>query len=279
MSRITTIVLVLCVMLATPVLGHWEYDGTSITIGGPGSGSGSDPLGTWSWSASASGNVYPDMDYMEATGRVHGNAACVLYTDFGLGLQRYVQGYSMVSGTSSYHWVEDGTSKEITLDVYVTVDNGDISYDGYALNYLGNTPTTSSSEAYMQGGGSASGVYSFYPYGYGSGGANTGGGSYASNSWGGVDATTDNSDGWQPSTKEGQYEGHLVISGSVSDTYTGSPWGTSFSATASLNGLADAQGRIVVNGSPHFGGFNAAAAYDITGNGTIYLSGNIDDRE
>ena len=279
MNRIGTVILMLCAMLATPVLGYWEYDGTSVTIGGPGSGSGSDPYGTWSWSASASGSVDYDVTYVDTSGRAHGNAACVLYTDFGMGLQRYVYGTSRVDGTSSYHWVPDQTSKEITVDVYVTVDNGYISYDGYALNYLGNTPTTSSSEAYVQSGGNATGVYSFYPYGYGSGGANTQGGSYAGNSWGGVDATTDESNGWQPSTKEGQYEGHLVISGSVSDTYTGSPWGNNFSATAAVAGLADAQGRIVVNGSPHFGGFNASAAYDITGSGSIYLSGNIDDRE
>jgi hypothetical protein len=266
-------------MLAAPVLGYWEYDGTSVTIGGPGSGSGSDPYATWGWSAYAWGDVDYDVTYLETSGHAVGDASVQLYTDYGLGLQRSAYGYSEVSGTSSYHWVPDETSKEITVDVYATIDDGDISYYGYALNYLGTSPTTCSSQAYLQGGGGATGVFNFYPYGYGYGVANSEGGSYADNSGGGVEATTDDSDAGQGSN-DGWCGGELVVSGSVDDTYTGSPWGNSFSATASLNGMAYVQGQIVItNPQYYFGGFNAGAGYDVSGSGSIYLSGNIDDLE
>jgi hypothetical protein len=169
-----------------------------------------------------------------------------------------------VQGTSSYHWVDDETSKEITVDVDVTVDYGEIYCAGYLVDYGGTSPTCYS-DGYVLGGGSVPSVFASYPYGYsylsGSMGGFTG-----DNSWFGVEATTDEL-------------GHLVISGSVNDTYTGTPWGNSFSATAAVFGLAGAQGRIVITGQPSYGGFYAGADYSVSADSSVSLSGNIDDLE
>jgi hypothetical protein len=92
MSKIIALVVMLCAVLTTPVVGYWEYDGTTVTIGGP--GSGSDPYGTWGWEAYANGSVYPSMGYLAATGYAYGYAWCELYTYDELGLQRSVYGTS-----------------------------------------------------------------------------------------------------------------------------------------------------------------------------------------
>jgi hypothetical protein len=278
MSRIGKIGLALCVMLATPVLGHWEYDGTTQTIGGPGSGSGSDPYGTWSWSASAYGWVDPGVTSVTTSGQAYGNVWVNLYTYYQLGLQRSAYGTSRVEGTSSYHWVEDQTSKEITIEIHLTMDEGHLNYEGYALDYLWTSPATSSSQTYIQDGGSASGVASFYPYGYGYGVAYSGSGSNADNSSAGVEATYDYSDAGQANGDMGWYEGELVVSGSADfGPYPGTPPGLYFSATAALLGSAYVQGQIVINGQPYYGGFYAYADYYVNGTSTFALSGNIAD--
>jgi hypothetical protein len=262
MSKITTLALMVSVVLAPPVLGYWEYDGTTVTIGGP--GSGSDPYGTWGWSAYASGSVYPSMDYLAATGYAYGYAWCELGTWDELGLQRSVYGTSRVEGTSSYHWVEDETPKEITVDVEVTVDYGEIYCEGEVVDYEGTSPTCYS-DGYVLGGGSASSVINFYPYGY-SYLTGSKSGFSGDNNWGGVEATTNEL-------------GYLVVSGDANDTYPGTPWGNSFSATAMVFGLAEARGKIVITGQPSSGGFYAGADYFISAGSSVSLSGNIDDRE
>lgn len=72
----------------------------------------------------------------------------------------------------------------------------------------------------------------------------------------------------------------LVVVGDVDDSYTGTPWGNTFTATASLNAMVEARGRIVVPNPLYcFGGFEADAYYEMTGDGMVVLSGNIDDQE
>jgi len=215
------------------------------------------------------------MYYIDSSGDVKGGADIQLYTDYGLGTQRSAYASNWVRGTSSYHWVGGGTPSELTVyfstDVYI-----DISYYGYALNYLGNSPASCSCQAYTQGGGNST-IFGFYPYGYGSGTANSEGGSSAGNDWYGIEPATDDSDAYQPSSKEGSCAGHLVISGTAHADYADTPSGLYFSATASLDGASYVQGQITINGSPHFGGFNAGAGHEIYGTCSVDLDGDIDD--
>ncbi len=253
----TTTILAICAMLATPVLGYWEYDGTTSIIGGPSSGSGTNADGTGAWSAWADGNVTPGVTTLQASGVIGGEAWVQLYTYYQLGLDREAFGASRVEGTSSYHWVDDNTSKDISVTFFITVNDARIEYEGYALNYLGTSPATSSSTGYIQYGGNTT-FLTYYPYGYGYGVADSEGGSNAYNLWGDVQATYDYANAWQYDDL-GRYEGELVMAGTVDlGPYTDTPSGLSFFATSSLDGMAYAEGRIVVNDPDfHYGGFYA----------------------
>jgi hypothetical protein len=278
MNKIGTIALMLCAVLATPLFAYWERDGVAVIIGGPGSGQGSDG-DSWTWSAGANGDVDYDIGYMEAWGTIHGSAWVRLYTDDGPGHERTACGQSRVQVTTSYHWVADATSKEIFADVYATINDSDFGCTGYALNYLDTSPTTCSSRAYAQGGAEVTSICSYYPNGYTYGSANSEGGTYVDNDWWGVEATIDSAVPSQ-SSDTGSYSARLVVVGDISDSYSGTPWGTTFSATASLNGAVEARGKIVVqNPSYCFGGFVADASYELSGNGMVLLTGNVDDLE
>ena len=131
MSRIGTAIVMLCAALATPVLGYWEHDGISVSIGEP--DSASDPYGTWSWWYDGWDDVDSDKDYIDASGDIEGGADIQLYTDYGLDSQRSAYARNWVNGTSDYHWVGSGTCTPIT--VYSSTDVCiDISYYGYPLN-------------------------------------------------------------------------------------------------------------------------------------------------
>jgi hypothetical protein len=263
-------------MLASSVLGYWEYDGITVSVGGP--GSASDPEGTWEWLATGSGNVDAGPTYIDASGQVWGHAWVGLFSMSKLGFQRAAYAHSDVTGTSTYHWVEDGTSKEITALFSLTVGESTIEYYGNAYDGFPNAPVTCSSTAYVQGGGNVTGLVSYYPYGRGQGEADTQGGSWADNDWGGVEAVYDYTD-YLSEDNMGWYEGTLNVAGSVSFPYTGTPMGTTFSATASLNGFAYVEGEIFTNEPLSNSSFTAYAEYHIRGEGAVDLYGNIDDRE
>jgi len=280
MSRIWSISLVCCAMLASSVLAYWEYDGTTVSVGGP--GSASDPQGTWEWLATGSGNVDYDVDYIDASGQVWGDASVKLYTTYQLGLQRMAYAHSDVKATSTYRWVDDDASKEITAVVLLTIDESDIEYYGSAVDYLGTSRVTCSSTAYVQGGGDVTSLVSYYPYGLGQGEADTQGGSWADNDWYGVEATYDYTDYSTDSNIPalGWYEGELHISGSVQFSYTGTPAGELFYAAAGLNGFTHVEGEIDLNDPDfHYGGFEADGSYYVRGRSRLDLYGDVADRE
>jgi len=276
MSRIIKAALALCMVFASPVLSYWEWDGISTHLEQP--GSDSDPNGTWSWSADADGTVTFGLTGMTASGWAGGEVGISLTTEAGLGLSRYAYAYSGVSGSSSYRWVPDNTSKAVSFYVSVSVYPSVIKYSGNAVNRSGTVPAACSSGASVHENAGVSSVNYLDPDSSGLGSSNSEGGAYANNdsyftpSVDFADANNSAISGW--------HRGELRFSGPTSNWYSGTPSGSYMSVSATVSGSAGAIGQLTIE-DPDFyqGGFDAAASYYISANAGIAVYGNLDDRE
>jgi hypothetical protein len=260
----------LCALLAAPALGHWQYDGTTVSVGEP--DSASDPYNTWSWWYDGGGSVDSDAYHIYSTADISGGVGINYYASTSG--QRSVYARNWVRGTSNYHWVGEDTPTPLTATFSATISS-DFSYNGYAINYLGTSPANCSFQVYTQGGGNST-IGGDYASGLGGGTANSEGGSTAENSWYGIEPSTDDWDYGQGQNNDGYCEGEQHFSGNVDfPPYEDTPWGFTFSAIASLDGLATAQGHLVRNSTPAWGGFEGGAGYEVYGTGYVDLDGDI----
>jgi hypothetical protein len=290
MGKIIGTIVVVCVMSAPPVLaGYWEYDGTEVENRPPLDWDAPD--GTAHCSYSGSGTVYASPTYLEATGRVDGDVWVEGLVSNGEthGGQRGFSVWSRVRGTSSYHWVKepndpntpDPNQRSLTIYYRATLNDNDIYYAGSAINYFGTSPVTCSSETLMQGGGESNYLMSFRPNAYGFGAADGEGNGGADNYYDEVEAIEDYADGGE-SWGYGWYEGEVKLATGLLEfgPYTDNPITDSLMVTASVDGAAQAQGRIVIEDPElYWSSYYAEGYYYIGGTTEIYLSGKIYDFE
>jgi hypothetical protein len=181
-----------------------------------------------------------------------------------------------MNGSSSYEWIPDpnnpNASKDIDLDVYVTIDDASVYYDGTAGSDGETASAACNSGGLADGGGGGSYAGDYYPSGSGSGSASSTGSPSASNSFDDVDPDYDDTYlAWGPSWSE--YGGSLgfTCEAYMHLYYEGVEGDNDFRAFSSVEGAAFAQGQATVNGS-----FSANASYSVSGISKVYLSGNIE---
>jgi len=196
MSKIATLVVMLCVVFVGPVLGYWKYDGTQVYVSEP--DSDADPEGTWWWGWDGYGEVDADPWNLYATGWTSGYCGVHLAPYWDTGLYRSAGVQSLVLGTSSYQWVEDDGDKTIEFTFDFTLSTGDIDYYGYAVDDTHVSVLTSTSEVGAGAWGTGASSYHFNASGYGSGWATTQSGSGADNDSDWVTVTRDETDWWNP---------------------------------------------------------------------------------
>lgn len=277
MTRISMIIVALCGLLASPVLGYWEYTGTDVFTGGP--SSASDPYGTWAWWQSPAGFVDAGPGYIDVWGSVVGGAEVHLEPWPGYGLSRCVYAASVAGGVSSYEWVADGSSKKISFTVEVTISGAGVDYWGNALDRTGTCSSYAASGAYGMGGGGVSYGGYFYPVGEGHGVASSQSGTTAGNNPQYVYVEDEDVDYWQ-GFLQGSYDGWMDYIAVIDMEYefTPSPWQNSIVVGSTVEGACFAQGQLSIS-NPQFywGGFDAEAEYGITATSYVTLYGNIDD--
>jgi hypothetical protein len=277
MSKISIMILAVCAILATPVLGgHWKYKGTTVYIDGPSWDSDGESWYWWQWS---DGDVWAWPGYLKTSGGAEGGAYVWLESDTNQ--QRSALAWSGVSAESDYEWEGAGSPTPITLEVSVTIDDANLAYYGHAVDRTGSVTASCASGADTNGGGGVTYVGYFYPDGYGYGEASSAGGTYALNDYSDCDPYKNywDFDGWGGPTGWGWYEGSLGFECEAESEYPPTtPPDIRITVSSSLNGMAYGYGEIVRSGGGpnYWGGFDTQASYWIYGTSEAVLDGDIE---
>jgi len=278
MKRIAVLMMMACVVLATPSLAVWIYDGTDVWVSEP--ESYDDPCGTWWYSWDGDGTVDADAFNLDASGWTRGECGVFLSPIAGHPLWQGASVYSYVRGRSRYHW-EPGGSKELQVWVTTLVYDGSLTYDGGAIDgtHVSEVAACSGTEAYASGSviGSIDSD-SFYAWGEGQGYAITQSGSGADNDWGNVIVDTNDTDSWFPPPflyNQG-YDGELGFAGSASDSFQVNVEQDEFQIEAKVGGTCVAVVDITIN-DPNYYNLrgDAEAIYYINAETQVDLFGNI----
>jgi hypothetical protein len=279
MKKLTPLIMMACVVLATPALAPWIYEGTDVWISEP--TSDYDPNGTWWYSWDGEGNVDGDPFYLDAYGWTMGECGVALEPISGDPLYQGASVGSHVRGRSSYRW-EPGGSRDIEAMVTVEIDPGTgISYEGQAIDdtHVSVVHSTSAAGAYNWGGCSDPELGYYSAQGGGQGYAITQSGSGADNDWDNVTVSTDYTDSWYPPPylyNQG-YEGLLEFTTYHEELRQGTPSEDAFEIEAEVNGSCISFVGITINDPNYFylkG--RAEAAYYISGLTSVDLDGDIE---
>ncbi|HON89981.1 MAG: hypothetical protein KBI32_11125 [Phycisphaerae bacterium] len=275
MNRNAVFSAMVCVVLATPVLGVWIYEGTYSYISEP--DDDWDPNGTWWCGWDGEGSVSGGPFSLEADGWTLGRCGVYLWPiihsrpNVGIWVSSYVNAHS------SYRWEGNG-SRDIDIAISSIIYPSAVTYDGYAVDDTHVSVASCSSGASANGGGGVSGMTFYYSGGSGSGWATTQSGSGASNSWSNVLATTNVVD-WgypPPFLYNVWYEGELRFSGSSNHYYSGEPQADSFTVSVSVSGSCAATGSITINDPNYYHLYlRAEADYYSDATATVDLDGDI----
>jgi len=274
MSKMALLAGMLGAVFAAPVLGVWEYQGTEVYVSEP--TWMEDPYGTWYCGWDGSGDAYGEPGYLATWGWTGGAAGVELAAD--MGTSRYAYAESRINASSSYDWVADNTSKDITLYVYVTINDASVDYMGYADSDEETCSASSSCSVFAEGGdGGSGGAGGYYPFGVGQGSGSSGGTADAANTPYDVDPDENSTyEGWGPGF--GEYAGWLTFACEAYNEleYHGTTEDNTFTVYSSVNGMAYAQGQCTIYAPEPWGGFWGDASYYVSGTSQVYLSGSIE---
>jgi hypothetical protein len=278
MSKMAVLVMMLCVALTAPVSGYWEKDDTSWYCDPPdGDMDTENPIPTWWWSAEASGTIRFDTDWLSVSGHAEAEGGVYLTPGDEPGSDgRWIWAYAHTNGESSYHWVEDSSTKYITVYINGSMD-ADIRYTGDTDYGWETVDAYCRSGSDVLGGGGVSTLGYYNPGGVGIGQADTGGGNSASNSWWGVGCTV-NSEGHDSDDAGGYYNGRLGLYGTYNQSFSGTPKADIIYASVTNEGEICALGELeALCWYAWWGYFAADASFSVDGGSTIVLDGVIDD--
>lgn len=275
-SKSVGLIVVLCAVLATPVLGTWRLTGTTVHVSEP--ESAWHPNGKWWYQWNGDGEVSASPTYLSASGWTWGECGAHLDPYWFPGLSTAVYVESSVYGRNSYSWDEDGLSKVIDFVISSTLDIGGVSYEGLAVDDTHVSVASAYSGASGYGGAGLSTLLNYYPQGSGEGYAITLSGSDAYNDWDGVTVSKNETDsGYAEFTYNKWYEGALEFTTSTAVYYTGEPSASTFLVSASVGGNACAVGSITINDSNYQHLYMCADAfYHVDGETEVALDGNIE---
>ncbi len=279
MSKIAATILVLCAVLASPVLGTWLYDGTDVWVSEP--TSDEDPYGTWWYGWDGDGSVDAGAGYLEAEGWTSGYCGVQLTPYDGDPLSQFAYVASHVTARSSYHWEGSGSKAiDFTIDTTIYSPTG-VYYEGWAIDDTHVSVVSSTAGANAEAGGGVSNGAYFYPVGSGLGWATTQTGSGADNDSDDVTVSDDYTDSWNPPPYlyNVGYEGDLEFTASTSDyahVSFSEPGIIYFVVDATVEGSCVVVGDIEIN-DPNYRYLymGAEASYYIDGATELNLYGNI----
>jgi len=278
-SKYVGFALVLCSLLAVPVLGKWVYQGTDVWTSDP--DSDWDPYGTWWYEWNANGSVDANAFEITASGWAWARCGVALAWLNGDPLYQDIYVLSRVRGQSSYDWDPNtGGSKAISFDMETTLDTSGITYEGLSMDHSRISVVESYSGAMAYGGGGVSTVEYFYDQGLGSGYGITGSGAYAENDPDASLTVSVNDTAYgtglpEPYQYRQEYEGALTFTASTENDDSGTPTGDTFLMDAMVGGEAFALGEITVNDPYENLYMGAQAYYWAEGETKIRVSGDI----
>jgi hypothetical protein len=283
MSRIALLAVMLCGVLAGPVLGVWRYKGTDVWISEP--DAEYDPEGTWYWMWDGEGSVSAGVLYLEATGWTRAEAYVQCWPYFDDHFQNFAYVSSWVSARSHYEWEGSG-SKNISYTVHNTVDNGSgLTYQGMAVDdtHVNTVDAASGADARASSSVTNGGWVDSGGYGYGE--AITQSGASAQNGpIGNPTVSEDTADsGYPPPYLYNQwYDGSYQFTADEEDTRYCNwdqtyPSLAEFHVDVNLGGTCFALGNIEINDPDYYYlRLASKAIYFIGGETHINLYGNIE---
>lgn len=284
MSKIATSVVILCAILAAPVLGVWKYKGTDVWITEP--GSEYDPEGAWYYTWDGEGSIDADPLYLDASGWVRCETHVQLwaYYDNHSQASAYVAAYA--SATSHYEWEEGGGSKSIWCYVPNWVDPGSgIDYAGIAVDptHVSTVHTASGADARASSSVTNGGWVD--TGGYGSGQSTCQSGSTAGNGpHGSITVSEDYADWGYPAPYlynqwfEGSYQFTAEDEGYIECDWDQTfPQILEFNVDVRVGGSCVSVGNITINGLDYqYLRLASGAIFYISGETYIQLYGNIE---
>ena len=279
MSKIATVAVMFCAVLATPALGSWIYDGTSEYDSPP--TSVTDPYGTFWYYWNGGGAVDGDSTHVVAEGTTEGRAGVCLNAEQWRGSSRLVRIYSHTKGQNNYHWEGTG-NKNLILHVYSTIYYAQPWCIGVAEDDLGTCTADCCSEVRGEGGAYAAGNWSwggmYYPKGVSYGTASSLGTASAENLPYDVDVSGGDAE-WDTGAYWGYYDASMTFScyptEPVEITFYGADYDTNFSVYSEVRGEAYAVGHLRPNGQELYAYFYTDGGYYIEGSCEVYLYGDI----
>jgi len=261
--------------IGSTALGYWQYLGTRTYVDSPDGDEAPD--GTWYWWWDAYATIYGAPREVSADGWAAGGTGIDLTPDRAL--QADVFAWSVGIGESDYAWIEDLTSKAITVNMYFYVRDIRLTYWGEAIDRTWTCDAVCSTGCYGTAYGGITTGYYRSASGTAQGRARTLGGTFAYNLYD-LPPYANSFYYWQ-GTRYGYFYGWLRCSGSISsgprsfsdEDLEGIDY---FTVSAAVQGASGSNGRLTIN-DPEFywGSATAQSEYYINAYSEVTLSGNI----